>query len=489
MRLIMLSAFCFISMAVAGQNYQALNGSSYAGSLGTGNNPASIVNTPWRWDLTVFGIQAKAVTNAMTVRDYSLISPPGDAVVQMNKKAQAKYANVNYNINLLNARFAINKQSAIAAGLNFRGYARANTSRFAWQDTLRTLDRWLFLNQNNIPLTGDVISSHWMELYGTYARTIFDNEQGRLNAGITLKVTRGLAGGYSNIRSGDIELVPNPGGTEPTYRIKGLAALYAYSSNFDKWNNDLSTNTNINNFISNSRGGLSFDFGLEYLIKEPGISSFNDDDDEYWDYKWKIGASLLDLGFNQYQYSRNSRLFADLKGNIEGTDFDQKFGSVKGIKGFNDSAASLFNTVRVPNGYFNMINPTRLVVNVDRWITQAFYVNGEVSLNLSQLAGKERLYMKEMNLLTITPRWETKQFGAYLPVQFNTEKKFWIGAAVKAGPVVFGLHNLGYFFSKKSIQNGGGYLALIIKPGKKRGSTSNEKKRKSNLRQYQCPVW
>ena len=478
---------CLISMAGAGQNYQAVNGSSYAGSLGTGNNPASIVNTPWRWDLTVFGVQAQAVTNALTVRNYSLLSPPGDARYQVNRQNAARYASTNYNINLFNARYSLNKQSAIAAGLNIRGYTRATTSRFAYHDTLHTLDQWFTLNQNNMPLSGNVISSHWMELYGSYARTIFNNERGRLNAGITIKITKGLAGGYGSISSSGIEQVPNPGG-DATYRVKDLSALYAYSSNFDKWNNDLSQSTNIRNFISNARGGIAVDLGVEYLIKESGIASFNDDGEDYWDYNWKVGLSLLDLGFNQYQYSRNSRLLTQLKNNIEGTDFDQKFGKVSGIRGFNDSAATLFNNVRMPSGIFNIINPTRLVLNVDRWITDAFYVNGELSINLSPIAGKDRLYMKEMNLLTVTPRWETRQLGFYLPIQYNTEQKFWVGAAVKAGPVLIGLHNLAYIFTKNNLQNGGGYLALILKPGKKKGNTTKEKRNK-RLRQYDCPVW
>lgn len=476
---------CMISMTGAGQNYHAVNGSNYAGSLGTGNNPASILNTPWPWDLTVFGVQAKATTNIFTVRNYSLITPPGDARYQINPKNQERYANLNYNINLLNARYSINRKNAVAAGINIRGYTRNKTSRFAYLDTLHNLDQFLTINQGNIPFTNDVISSNWIEVYGSYARTIWDNDQSRLNAGITVKVTRGLAGGYSNLVSGSV--TPIPGGPEPQYQINGLEAFYAYSANFDKWDNDLSQSTNIRNFISNAQGGISVDAGIEFLVKEGGIRSFNDSDDEYWDYTWKVGLSVLDIGYNQYRYSNNSRMYRTLKTGIVATDFDQKFGTVSGIRGFNDSAATLFNNVRIPSGIFQVINPTRAVLNVDRFITQAFYVNGEISLNLTPLVGDRRLYTKELNFITITPRWETRKFGFYLPVQFNDEKKFWVGAAVKAGPVLFGLHNLAYIFTKNNLQNGGGYLALVIKPGKKKEVSKGKRDRK--LRQYDCPEW
>lgn len=473
---------CMISIAGTGQNYHAVNGSSYAGSLGTGNNPASIVNTPWPWDLTLFGVQGKAVTNFLTVRNYSLISPPGNAAYQINSTNEPRKVNTNYNINLLNARYSINRKNAIAAGVNIRGYARAKTSRFAYMDTLHNLDQWLVMNQNNLPLSMDVFSSHWIEVYGSYARTLWDNDQNRLNAGITVKVSRGLAGGYGSLRNGNVQVLPGP---DPKYVVNSVDALYAYSSNFDKWDNDLPQSTNINNFIANARGGISVDAGLEYLIKEGGIRSFNDADDDYWDYTWKVGLSVLDMGFNQYQYSRNSRLLSDLRPGVEATHFDQKFGTVHGIRGFNDSVASLFTNVRTPSGTFNMINPMRAVLNVDRFITQAFYVNGEISVNLTPLAGNRRLYMQELNFITITPRWETRKFGFYLPTQYNYEKKFWVGAAVKAGPVLLGLHNLAYIFTKNSLQNGGGYLAIVIKPGKKKEVSRG--KRDRSMRQYDCP--
>ena len=53
-----------------------------------------------------------------------------------------------------------------------------------------------------------------------------------------------------------------------------------------------------------------------------------------------------------------------------------------------------------------------------------------------------------------------KKWGFYLPIQYNTHKQLWIGGAIKAGPLLIGLHNWAYLFSKKSIQNGGGWLAL-----------------------------
>ena len=74
-----------------------------------------------------------------------------------------------------------------------------------------------------------------------------------------------------------------------------------------------------------------------------------------------------------------------------------------------------------------------------------------------------------MNLFTLTPRWETQGFGFYLPMQYNVNRNFWMGAAVKIGPLIVGIHDLGvlgWFKTKNQTFNGGGYVMLNIYPYK-----------------------
>ncbi len=75
-------------------------------------------------------------------------------------------------------------------------------------------------------------TSSWLELFGSYAQTIVDNERSRLNAGITVKVSRGLSGamrgllwpGRKNHRNG-----------QEKYVLKDAAAsVTAILPNFDR---------------------------------------------------------------------------------------------------------------------------------------------------------------------------------------------------------------------------------------------------------------
>ena len=55
------------------------------------------------------------------------------------------------------------------------------------------------------------------------------------------------------------------------------------------------------------------------------------------------------------------------------------------------------------------------------------------------------------------------------------------GEVVKAGPLLFGIHNWANVFTKNSLQNGGGYIALVIRPGNGGGFRVRESK------EYTCP--
>jgi hypothetical protein len=463
------------STFAAAQNYNAIHGSNYAGSLGVGNNPASILNTPYPWDITVLGVQEKHTTNAVTIFKYSLLSSPANSEYLFTGGDYARYVRQQFNVNLLNARFALNRQSAIAFGVNIRAYTGLKTSAYNFIDTLHGVRDFFNLGNENRPHSGDMTSSSWAELYGTYSRTLWDRVTTRLNAGVTLKVSRGLAGAHAAVS--DVRATRKVHDNEQYFEFQNANARYGYSHNFDKWNNDRSTSQNLRDFLAYTSGGMTLDFGVEYLIKSGDMPAW--DEDNYYDYEWKIGLSLLDIGFNQYKYGQYSRQVNGVRPAMADSLVDERMNGISGFEGFTDSLASMVNVSRRLQGDFNIINPARMVINVDRYLFDAFYINADLTVNLSSVAGN-RLRVRETNLLTITPRWETRIFGVYMPLMVNTEGRLWVGGAFKAGPLLLGIHNWANVFSKTKMQHGGGYLALVIRPWKKTVTDRVDKR-------YDCP--
>jgi len=467
--------FIFPGICLA-QNYHAIEGSPFAGSLGVAANPASILSTPYPWDVTIFSTQVQTSTNAVVLHNLSFLSFTDTVAYQWKSGNFKRFVAFDYNIHLLNARIALNKRQAIAFGVNLRGYGGIRTGPVNYADSMKNMNQFFSLNGNTI-YNASMTSSTWLELFATYSQTIIDDEYRRVNAGITLRGMRGISGVFAQLSGGGISREAS--GTQTVYFMKAGNARYGYSGNYDRWKKDHSTMENLQDLFGNSRPSAALDLGFEYWVKTQAVVNNMEKEEAYYDYEWKIGVALLDIGQNVFKYGTQSRVAGQPRADVSDTNLDVKFGRVRSLASFNDSLATIVNSMGTLSGLFKIWNPMRLVINIDRPIQDNWSVNANLSLNMPWTSSPTRLVVKDLSFLTLTPRWETKKLGAYLPIQVTTDGKFWVGGAFKAGPLVFGWHNWANFFSNNKMQNGGIYLALVVRPGS--GWSEKEDKK------YNCP--
>ncbi|HEY4334687.1 MAG TPA: hypothetical protein VGM89_02290, partial [Puia sp.] len=251
------------------QDYQAINGSPYAGAMGAANNPASIVSTPYPWDITIFSVQLKNTTNAVTFSDLSYISHQDTVGYKWKSGFLKRYAAANYNVHLLNVRFNLGRKQAISFGANLRGYVSARSSNVNYNDTLQNMNQFFNINEGTT-YEAQVVGSSWLELYGTYSRTIWDDAAGRLNAGITLHAQRAISGAFAQLYNGSVNR--NAVDTLTFYSLAAGNIKYGYSSNLDSWHSNQSTGENLKDLFKQARAGAAVDLGVEYLVKPQGIS-------------------------------------------------------------------------------------------------------------------------------------------------------------------------------------------------------------------------
>ncbi len=469
---------------LSAQNYQAINGSSYAGSLASSNNPASIVHVPYTWDITPFAVQVKQSTNAYTVKNFSLLSSPGNAEILSNNGIKKRFQFANQNIRLLNTRISLNSKAAIAFGANIRNSVYATTSRANFQDTMFSLADFMKINTDYRPLAAEAVGSTWAELYATYAQTIIDDGDKLLNAGVTFKLNRALAGGYA-IAEG-LSYTPTVLSGIPAYLVTKGNIQYGYSANIDAIKSGNTGTANRRAFLENNTTGISVDMGLEY------IRLTEEDKEEGGDfaYETKIGISMMDIGRNNFKYGSRSRTGSGVKSGVTDTVLENKFSVIESFDQFNDSLATIAGSFGRLTGEYNIYQPTRIIINIDQHILKNIFLNMELTIPVVPLVPKKLRYIKDMNLLAITPRWELKSVGAYMPILVNTRGQVWVGGAFKAGPVLMGTHNLSNLFGKNKMQAGGFYVALTIRPGKKFERQAHYPKGRllqKNKRSYECP--
>ncbi|MFI5133814.1 MAG: hypothetical protein ACHQEB_05730, partial [Chitinophagales bacterium] len=391
----LLQGFLLSAIVLQAQNYQAIHGSSYAGSLGPANNPSSIVHVPYSWDVTLFALQLKYATNAIKINNYSLFSNPSNAEVEGVNGIKKRLAYVNQNIRLLNTRIAFSPKVAFAFGINIRTDAFLQTNKYSWNDSIQSLREFGAANISQIPLSGKLVAAGWAEIYGTYAQTIKDDGNNIINAGVTLKVNRGLAGAYAKAK--DINYIPAGGSNG--YLLTEGSLEYGYSSNLDDINNNSGSGTSLSNFLRKTFSSLSLDAGIEYIM----LSA-----EDNYEYDTKIGFSLMDAGSIKFRYGKNSRFAVAGKKNISDSLLQNAFQNAGSFAEVNDSLANVANSITTPGGDFIITPPTRFILNADKHFSGNFFLNAELTIPVLPAAVKDRLYLREMNLLAITPRWESR---------------------------------------------------------------------------------
>jgi hypothetical protein len=473
----------FTTMA---QSYTALNGSAHAGSLAPSLNPAAIVRIPYAWDITPLAFQFKQATNIYRLEKFSLLSQSDEAVARAQNGTRKRFLMGDMDIRLLNARIKLTDNAAIAFGANLRLFTDGSSSTNNWQDTMFSLADFLRVNVGNTPLSAQNTSNAWAELYGTYSRLLWQDAYKSLYVGFTLRASRTLAAGFAAAGNVSYSRSATPTGKE-IYLLNTGSIVYGYSANIDAASNAADTVDGFKAFMQNGRWSPGADVGIEYVIR----STQEEFDDDEYAYNLKIGVSVLDIGSNRYSHSAKGRFATAGKPNINDTIIEAKFRSVNSLDDFNDSLATVAGSIVPQQGDFVVYHPTRLLINADKRIQENIYVNAALSLPLVALAPEGTLRTRDVNLLTVTARWEKKSLGLYLPVMVNLQRQTWVGAAFKAGPLLLGTHNLANIFARNKIQAGGLYLAFTIRPGnpKEKPYSQREKQSRDQRRKQQCPAF
>lgn len=451
MRNILLPFVCFILLGASlrAQGYQAVHGSPFTGATAIFNNPAASITSAYKWDVTLFSVQAKVSTNAAYLNNFTL-GNQSNAELTIDDQYHTRWVHNNMDASLFNIQYKINNTRAVSAGLRVRSYTHSKAAPFWYSDTTSTLKSFLIQNANTPFLDAFATSSSWLEGDLNYSQVLFENSSSRLSGGITLQIMKGLSGSYARLSKLSYLMSKFTNDTSFSFTNGNLGA--AYSANLGA--------SGGKDYLDKTLGGLGLSLGMEYMIYNSENASGNNN----INYDWKIGLSVMDIGANKFIPGAGSGTYNNPQLSVNDNDVDRKFSGAGSVRQLSDSLRTIFQGGEDLTDNFSINNPTRLIINVDRNFGNNFFVNADLSLNFYSSVSYKSYNTRELNLLTVTPRWETTALGAYLPIQYNTQGQLWFGAALKLGPLTMGVHDLGILFKKDPYLNGGAYLMFAIHP-------------------------
>jgi outer membrane protein OmpA-like peptidoglycan-associated protein len=465
--ILLLIVVLLISPFVKAQDFLGYINSNYSGVTGIDLNPAAVVDSRYKADISLIGFSFSTYNNYLGLKrsaldhtggirgNYPAFQDPNFIKncfeVKNSTKDKSLYqANQLYLPSFL---ITISKRNAIA----LKAKARTLINIDGVGEELATLihselnypSLWVSqLHNKNLSIQ----SMAWAE-YGLTFGHVFTNEGPHfLKTAATVKYLKGAGATYLHIKDLDYQFT-----SDTSLSLFHLDVDYGYSdfSSFQK-------NRSIASLLSGSKPSFGFDLGVVYEWR-PDYEKFKYDMDGKTDlyrkdknkYKLRVGISVVDIGYVKFKKGEYSRSLAIDFRALDLNEFDE----VKNAQDVDSIVQAKF-TLRDKGEYFKMNLPTAFSLQIDYNIWKDFYVNFTPYWSPQLKNNNEKVH--DITTFSLTPRWDNKWLGVFVPFSYDGMGNKKIGLALRMGPIIVGTNSFGIFVTKKNIYGADVYFMLKV---------------------------
>ncbi|MFB6457318.1 DUF5723 family protein [Chitinophaga sp. Hz27] len=447
-------------IAASAQTFSGFHQSNYAGVYGILSNPASAAATRYKWDLNIFGADAKAGNTYMKVTKKALFS-----------NMDSLHKNQDYFLDTAARRRQNGWEMAeIMMPSVMYSIDEKQTVSFIWRIRSSSSGGNIPTEQanffgNNFPNSeykgtsyniqhAAVSSNIWHEFALSYARVLRNSYGGVWKGGITLKYLSGIAAGYAAVDNARFTMNSSRSGS-----VSSGTMRYGYSENIEHWDKPY-----INNLKPNGNSGFGADIGVIYEYR-PDNDGFGDYEGDHWNpasdsYQFRIGVAITDIGRIGYTKAPYNTDLALASEDID--PYSLVYRKNQSIKQYTRQLNNVFTPIP-SDPHFKMSLPTMLHLTGDYNINDKFFVaaNADISLN----AGPNNIYKTYgMTQVMVTPRYDAEYFGAYMPIVINHNGQADMGAGFRVGPLILGSYSLFTNLFRHTINRADAYVALRFIP-------------------------
>lgn len=467
------AVFFFLFFQSYSQDFLGISTGNFSGVSGVMLQPASIVDSRYKFDLNLFSTSFNYSNN------YYLVNR--DAILKFNKNSFSDYQTfktrylseaslpagerVFFNITNrtqmpLSMMVTTGKKSAIALNIQSRSMIQG---RGITQELARMAYNGFYspaLNNNTIDASGfNMKALNWGEVGLTYGRVLYSSDKHFFKAAVTGKYLAGVASismGSNNLRFS----VNN----DSSMNFNTTAFDYNHNRNADF---DMAFDKNF----SPDANALGLDAGLVYEYRG-NFQKFkyirNDDEKSYLEdrrdvnkYIFKLGVSLVDVGMFRFQKPDNVNSF-----NANITNWNLASANYNTLRDFDTALANRVVPIQ-GSRFYNTYLPAALSVQFDLRFVRGFYLNAMAyrPVHVGKDAGQR---FNNYGFYTITPRWESRYFGVYIPYtitdknQATNYQQNLLGATVRMGPLFIGSSNLGTMLFNENLKAADVHVGLKI---------------------------
>ncbi len=443
-RFVLIGLVLFIGKGLMAQQMLGLGFDNYNGAAGAALNPASLTNSKVYLDVNLItadfflesnmGYFDKDSTSLWKLMQMARgHSAQNQDVVFIPYQEKGKQ-NLSITSRIQGPTIMLQDgRQAASIGIAFRTVSSGVNIPYQFVASQGRLSDSVLLHHSFDDNNFNISSLSWAEISLSYAYDLIEREDMKLTVGGSVKYLMGVSGAYIATKNFNFS-VPN----SKTLDIKNYDGEmgFALSVDYDDYNNP--------DFDPVFKGhGIGLDIGILYTklktFPKPGEKRLCAK--PYTDYVYKIGVSLMDFGSIRFNNHTQVHQIDNKAATWEHFDTVQNRSINSTMRMISDvfygsPTASLTGTS------MNMSLPTTLSIQFDYHFRKNLYLGAYLQQPI-------RLRLKSIRqppVLGIIPRYESRMFGASLPVVVYNYEKVRLGASLRFYSLTVGTENLGALF-------------------------------------------
>jgi hypothetical protein len=429
-----LFVICLLSIGIAsGQEKLGISNSNYSSTNSIYLNPSSSVDSRTYMQLNLVGANLFAMTNIAYLPKFSFWSLKNSGSLESIQLSGIKLKKYFYAAGELNAlAFVISKRN-YGAGFFVRARSVADAKNIPYeltdyllnQNTNSSKAQNSDLNLKNVKFS----NMSWVEYGLNFGMMVKKLKTDMLTVGGSARYLTGINLAYGNLES-----------------LKGT--IRDSATKID----EMSGKLRFNQPGWNTGKGFGIDIGVTYKKMLSSVDAYFANSKlsncKYIDYKYKIAATLRDVGYLRFTKNTSTANF-DAQGNTS----DRNDTAYKSYLNLN------FNSTSKTNVPIWATLPTVLSIQGDYNFGNHFYVNATIVKNIIPT---KWVGVQGANLLSVCPRYEFKNFEVAMPLTFQRFIYPQLGLAFRVRTFVLGFDNLFPLFLKKNTYGLNVYFSIGI---------------------------
>ena len=407
----------------AQDHFSGISTSNRVGILNGVINPAEFSNLSKKIEVNIYGLSFNVSNNKIGFKDLTSDTNLEDLIFKgkepVNMRIDGQILGPSFALKLMKWGFGVTTKANIKFDVINVDPAIGNA----------------IYNNNDIAVVTLLNKSGNQRFAGTsygevglsVARTIFENDKNKFDAGITLKFL--FPGSYSNFGLRNLSgTITESGGSSYLTTSQSANLNIAYSGGL------ADSFSNFNDYTKSIFGGLNgiaSDIGVTYQLKD-GKSK----------YKIKGGIAIRNIGSmtfkddNNYNTNYSLNIQPNLQ-NLQGLDLSQ-FNNVDNLQDVED--------ILIQNGYlvaqprnktdFKVNLPTLFTLYGDFKIVPKVYITGYLQQKIKKDTVDDQI--TALNIISVTPRVNLGFFEGYIPISNNDIAGTNVGIGFRLGGFYLG---------------------------------------------------